>query len=108
MYTNCDEVFKMTIPAARIVVAKSLSKKYKMNQSEIANRLGTTQAAVNKYLNSRYSKKIAILESAMASRGLAKEAVATAYSAKGKKSVSQAIDRLASSGYMIKEALKIV
>ena len=62
MYTNCDEIFKITIPAVRIAVAKSLSKKYKMSQSDIAKQLGTTQAAISKYFDGNYSSKIAKVE----------------------------------------------
>ncbi len=108
MYTNCDEIFKVTIPAVRIAVAKSLNKKYKMNQSDIAKQLGTTQAAISKYFGGDYSDKIAKVEKIVAKEKALKEIITMIISNKDKKSVTQSIDRLASSGYLVKETLKII
>ena len=58
MVSECDRFIKTAIPAIRIAVAELLSTKYKMGQAEIAKRMGVTQAAVNKYLNGRYSDRI--------------------------------------------------
>jgi predicted transcriptional regulator len=106
MYTNCDEIFKITIPAVRVAVAKSLAKEHKMNQSDIAKQLGVAQAAVSKYLNSGYSLNISKIEKIIESKKLEKQIVKLIISKKDKEKVSQEIDRLASSGYLVKEALK--
>ena len=108
MYTNCDEIFKITIPAVRVVVAKSLSRKYKMNQSDIAKQLGVAQAAVSKYLSNRYSAKIAKIEKVIESKKLAQETIRIARSNHDKRIVSQSIDRLAASAPLVKEAFKII
>jgi predicted transcriptional regulator len=108
MYTNCDEIFKITIPAVRIAIAKSLNKKYKMNQSEIAKRLGIAQAAVSKYLSNRYSTKIAKVERIITSKKLEQPIIRMIVAKRDKKTISQSIDRLASSGYMIKQTLRII
>ena len=108
MYTNCDEIFKITIPAVRVVVAKSLSNKYKMNQQQIAKRLGITQVAVSKYLNCRYSSKIAKIEALVKKKRLARNAEAVAARGSSKEKITQSIDQVASEGYLVKETLKII
>ena len=107
MYTNCDEIFKITIPAVRVVVAKSLKKNYNMNQSEIAKSLGVAQAAVSKYLSNRYSTKIAKIEKVIESKKLAQGTIRIARNG-DKRRVSQSIDRLASSSLLVTEAFKII
>ncbi len=106
MYTNCDEIFKVTIPAVRIAVAKTLNSKYKMSQSEIAKSLGVAQAAVSKYLSNKYSSKIASVERTIESKRLADSIIKMIVSKKDKMNVSQDIDQLASSAILVKEALK--
>jgi predicted transcriptional regulator len=108
MYTNCDEIFKVTIPAVRIAVAKSLNKKYKMNQSEIAKQLGTTQAAISKYFSGDYSENIAKVERIVEKEKALKDITTMIISKKDRKKVVQSIDQLASSGYLVKETLKII
>lgn len=51
---------RIIVPAMRVAVAKKLSEKG-MSQVEIAKRLGVAQAAISKYLNGNYSKKISVL-----------------------------------------------
>jgi predicted transcriptional regulator len=108
MYTNCDEIFKITIPAVRIAVAKSLSKKYGMSQSDIARSMGTTQAAISKYFSGDYSDKIARVERIVERERSLREITTMAASKKNKGNIAQSIDRLASSGYLVKETLKII
>ncbi len=47
-----------TVPAARVIIAKTLVGKHKLSESEVAKRLGVAQAAVSKYVNGKYSPKI--------------------------------------------------
>ncbi len=108
MYTNCNEIFRITIPAVRIAVAKSLNKKYNMNQSDIARRLGTTQAAISKYLSGEYSENIAKVERIVEGESALKEITTMVVSKKDKKGITRSIDRFASSGYLVKETLKII
>ena len=108
MYTNCDEVFKLTIPAVRIAAAKSLSKRYSMSQSEIAKRLGIAQPAISKYLKGRYTAPIKRLESVVERRRLAEPVARLAAGRNGRRSVSEKIDEIASSELLVREALKLV
>lgn len=57
----CEKMAKFYIPALRVSIAKDLSKLGK-TQTEIANILGITQAAVNKYLSGNYSSDIKRME----------------------------------------------
>ncbi|MGQ9588506.1 MAG: transcriptional regulator [Thermoplasmata archaeon] len=52
MKTPCELVVGKILPALRASVVKELSRKYKMRQSDIAKRLGITQASVSQYLSS--------------------------------------------------------
>ncbi len=106
MYTSCDEVFKLTIPAVRISVAKVLKRKYGMNQLEIARALGITQAAASKYLSGRHSAKIIKLEKLIHSKKL-DDQVATEIK-KDRRSASKRFDELASSGFLVSNAMKIL
>lgn len=50
------------IPAVRASIAKELTNKHGMKEEKIADALGVAQAAVSKYLSSKYSKRIAVTE----------------------------------------------
>jgi len=52
MKTPCELVVGKILPALRASVVKELSGKHQMKQSEIAKRLGITQASVSQYLSS--------------------------------------------------------
>ena len=52
MATNYEIAYGRVIPEIRRAVAREMSLHYHMNQTEIAKRLGITQAAVSKYLSS--------------------------------------------------------
>lgn len=51
MKTPCELVVGKILPALRASVVKELSGKHHMKQSEIAKRLGITQASVSQYLS---------------------------------------------------------
>ncbi len=100
MVSECDSVIRQAIPAVRIAVAKLLKAKYKMGQAEIANRMGITQAAVNKYLNGRYSDKIKRIATGIKAEGFDKKIAAMIASGKKVSLVNENIDRAASSMYV--------
>lgn len=52
MKTPCELVVGKILPALRASVVRVLSGKYHMRQSEIAKKLGITQASVSQYLSS--------------------------------------------------------
>lgn len=62
MKLNSDVVLKNFIPTIRVFVAKQLAKEHNFNQTEIAEMLGITQAAVSKYLSGNYSSTIKVIE----------------------------------------------
>ena len=45
------------MPTFRSLIAKELIEKYNFSQVEVAERLGTTQAAVSQYLSSKRGQK---------------------------------------------------
>lgn len=52
MKTPCELVVGKILPTLRASVVKELSRKYHMKQSDIAKKLGITQASVSQYLSS--------------------------------------------------------
>ncbi len=57
MSLNCESVARHILPVYRSFVAKELTSKYNLTQNETAKKLGTTQAAVSQYINSKRGVK---------------------------------------------------
>lgn len=53
MRTPCEVIVKLMLPAFRSSVAKALTDQYHLSQMEVAQLLGTTQAAVSQYVSSK-------------------------------------------------------
>lgn len=68
MRTEYEEMIKEFLPALRARAAKMLAGKYGKSQVETASLLGTTQAAVSKYLDGNYSGRVKELESRLSER----------------------------------------
>lgn len=54
---KCETVTRRVLPLYRSFVAKELLLKYNFTQVKVAKKLGTTQAAVSQYLNSKRGRK---------------------------------------------------
>jgi predicted transcriptional regulator len=57
MSITCESVARRILPLYRSLVAKELLAKYNYTQVEAAKKLGTTQAAISQYLNSKRGYK---------------------------------------------------
>jgi predicted transcriptional regulator len=57
MDPQCEIIGKYVLPIFRAMLAKELVQKYNFSQTEAANKLGTTQAAVSQYLSSKRAYK---------------------------------------------------
>ncbi len=57
MVARCETVGKYVLPVYRALIAKELISTYKLTQIEAAQRLGTTQAAISQYINSKRAFK---------------------------------------------------
>ncbi len=57
MSARCETINKHLLPLFRALVAKELLRNYNLTQVEVARRLGTTQAAISQYLNSKRAIK---------------------------------------------------
>lgn len=55
--TSCETIAKYYLPAIRSIIAKKLVEQYRLSQTQVAEKLGTTQAAVSQYLSSRRGVK---------------------------------------------------
>jgi len=82
------------LPAIRAAVAEELSDKYNYTQEEIANSLGIVQVAVSKYLNKRYSSKIAKLKNYIKEKGLAEDIVKSIIDKQEKEKIENKINLL--------------
>ena len=54
---KCETVTRRVLPLYRSFVAKELLKKYNFTQVKVSEKLGTTQAAISQYLNSKRGRK---------------------------------------------------
>lgn len=102
-----EEAMMLVIPAARAALSKILKKEYGMSQAEIAKRLGTTQAAVSKYLNNVYSKKIGRMKLVLERKGIVEEIARLAASGAKTSEISNSMDMLAHRRGIMAEALRI-
>ncbi len=57
MNPRCEAVGKYVVPMFRSLVAKELINTYNLTQVEASQRLGTTQAAISQYINSKRASK---------------------------------------------------
>jgi len=57
MYPLCESVARYLIPIFRSHIAKELIEKYNFTQDEVAEKLGTTQAAISQYIHSKRGYK---------------------------------------------------
>jgi predicted transcriptional regulator len=57
MVARCETIGKYVLPVFRSLIAEELVHTYNLTQVEAAKRLGTTQAAVSQYLNSKRAFK---------------------------------------------------
>ncbi|MEM3181008.1 MAG: hypothetical protein QXR85_01890 [Candidatus Micrarchaeaceae archaeon] len=75
VYENATENL---LPVIRFEISNELKNKYKMQEQEIAERLGITQAAVSKYINHK-SKRISAMAKKLAARIGANKSLVDAY-----------------------------
>ena len=57
MGARCETIGKYVLPVFRSLIAKELINTHKLTQVEAAKRLGTTQAAISQYINSKRAFK---------------------------------------------------
>lgn len=53
----CESVARQILPIYRSFVARELIVQHKLNQNQAAKKLGTTQAAISQYINSKRGVK---------------------------------------------------
>jgi len=71
--TPCEVAVKHILPAFRSLIARKLINEYNMSQVEVAELLGTTQAAISYYLSEKRGKKIRYFEEMEEVRRIAEE-----------------------------------
>ena len=57
MVARCETVGKYIMPVFRSLIARELTNTHKLTQVEAAQKLGTTQAAISQYINSKRAFK---------------------------------------------------
>jgi hypothetical protein len=57
MGARCETIGKYVLPVFRSLVAKELVTSHHLTQVEAAHKLGTTQAAISQYINSKRAFK---------------------------------------------------
>ena len=94
---SCEPIIRDEIPSIRYAIAHILSEKYKLNQDSISELLGLTQAAVNKYLNDRCSKRIISHGISLKRNSSIIEIASISYKNKNTTELNRMIDMFASS-----------
>lgn len=93
---NCSDLMKLSIPSVRYALAHELTRKYGMEQSQVAASLGITQAAVNKYLSGKCSARISKLGRLILSKGIVSGGAMRAASSYETEELNKLIDSIAS------------
>ena len=57
MSASCENIARHLLPLYRSFVAKELISNYKFTQVRVAQKLGTTQAAISQYVTSKRGRK---------------------------------------------------
>jgi len=57
MSLPCETVARYILPLFRSLVAKELIEEYNFTQTNVAEKLGTTQAAISQYIHSKRGSK---------------------------------------------------
>jgi predicted transcriptional regulator len=57
LHPPCEVVVTQVLPSFRFLVAKELVTKYHYSQSDAAKRVGTTQAAISQYFDSKRGRR---------------------------------------------------
>ncbi|MDE1870719.1 MAG: hypothetical protein KGI06_00580 [Candidatus Micrarchaeota archaeon] len=105
MYQNCEKAIKLTIPALRIAVSRSLSSEHGMSETEIAKILGVAQASVSKYLTGRYSAETKGLVKEIMADNLQHRIVKAITGGAGATETAKIIDSVASDSRLVDAAL---
>ena len=53
MSFQCEVVAQHVLPTLRALIAKELVNEHRLSQTQVAQKLGTTQAAISQYLSSK-------------------------------------------------------
>lgn len=97
----------LTIPAVRIAVSDTLKSRYRMSETTIAGRLEVAQAAVSKYLNGKYSRRVDVLVKAIEARDLHLKVVEAIVKKRSNSYVAGLIDSVASEKALLEVALSL-
>jgi len=104
LYADCARLTRISIPASRLAVAIELRRSGRMNQSDIAARLGVAQAAISKYENRRLSDRIFMLARFIVENGMASKAANIVSKGASGSAIAKEIDLIASSSRVFRKA----
>ncbi len=99
-----EMAIRLAIPAVRVAVSDTLSKRHNMSETDIAKGLGIAQAAVSKYLSGNYSPKIRAIAKFIESENMHIRIV-EAILKKKRENLGDMIDRVASAKKVLDFAL---
>ncbi len=73
MDLECARITRFILPAIRASIAEEMNEDHEYNQQEIARTLGVAQVAVSKYLNGKYSTRVAKIKKQITTNRLDKD-----------------------------------
>lgn len=104
----CIPITKDILPAVRAAIAETLSKKYGYRQVDVAKKLGVAQVAVSKYLNKRYSKRVARIKEYVMEKRMLDEVIKEILGGDEQKRINKEIDIICSSDSLLDFSTKQV
>ncbi len=75
MEPDCRKITKEILPAIRAAITDIMAAQYHYRQIDIAGKLGIVQVAVSKYLNQKYSERVAEIKRYILQRDLVRSIV---------------------------------
>ena len=89
---KCMVITKSVLPAVRASIAQAMKEEYGWTQDRIAKELGVVQVAVSKYLNKKYSDKVAMINKYANSEGIGKKIAKKIIDGMNKTTINRDID----------------
>jgi predicted transcriptional regulator len=103
---ECEGAMRLTIPAMRIAVAKSLKNDHGWSEGRIAKALGIVQPAVSKYMTGNYAPELDAIVKEALSRGLQRPIVEAILKNAGIERINGLIDKASSDKRLISLAVR--
>lgn len=105
---ECEAVSKITIPALRMSVARSLSKGHKFSQEKIAQVLGVDQVTVSNYLSGSVSEYVKGVSNLITDERMDREVLDLVVEGAGIERINVQLEKIGSRPQLVRRAMPAV